>query len=380
MKIAMIPIALESKRVRNKNLLLVHGDLLVSYAIEICKEADIFDEIYINSEYNIFKKIANKYKVKFYHRLPSRGGSNCTMSNESLTCDRERCQVHDHFVYDFLENTQCDYLFMVHSTSPLLRPITIKTFVNKMIKNKFDSFFTVVEHKKESFYGKKPINFDGKKKNLTQNLSPIKSITWGITGWKREPFINNYEKGPTFNGKIGLFTITPIEALDVDTWEDLRIVESCLANKNEMFFYYNNNITKIDRNLSRLINQDGILNFYIDGANQLTTNLEEIKKKMGKPPWCYVLVYTNTDQCAYICQTPNEGCRTHAHITKDEWWYIVEGEFEWFLPVENRKIKVKEGETVFLKKGTIHKISCIGDKPGIRLAHGSRDMEHIYYE
>ena len=61
--IAMIPVRLGSKRVKNKNLRLIDGKPLISYVLETTIKSNIFDEIYINSESDIFEPIAKKYGV-----------------------------------------------------------------------------------------------------------------------------------------------------------------------------------------------------------------------------------------------------------------------------------------------------------------------------
>ena len=64
--IAMIPARLGSKRVKNKNLRLLGNKPLISHVIETAKDSNIFDDIYINSESEIFENIANQYNIKFY--------------------------------------------------------------------------------------------------------------------------------------------------------------------------------------------------------------------------------------------------------------------------------------------------------------------------
>ena len=66
--IAMIPARLGSKRVKNKNLRLLGGKPLIAHVIETVKETNIFDEIYINSESDVFKQIADSYGINFYKR------------------------------------------------------------------------------------------------------------------------------------------------------------------------------------------------------------------------------------------------------------------------------------------------------------------------
>ena len=66
--IAMIPVLLGSTRVPNKNLILVDGYPLIFYVVNAIKKANIFDEIYINSEHEEFEKISKMLKVNFYKR------------------------------------------------------------------------------------------------------------------------------------------------------------------------------------------------------------------------------------------------------------------------------------------------------------------------
>ena len=103
-KVAIIPALLGSKRVHDKNLILVDGYPLMYYVVDACKKSKAFDEIYINSSDIVFKKMADELGVKFYHRKNEYGGSLCTMENSSRDCKGRRCSVHDHFLYDFIQN------------------------------------------------------------------------------------------------------------------------------------------------------------------------------------------------------------------------------------------------------------------------------------
>lgn len=384
--IAMIPILLESTRVKDKNLLLVNGYPLVYYIIKACKEASVFDEIYINSPHEIFRGLAEKFGVKFYKRSPKHGGLECTMKNKSRTCNGGRCQTHDHFLYDFMKNVPSDYLFLVHTTSPLMSPETIKKFAEKMFEGKNDSQFSIIPEYVESYCSGKPINFDPVVKVPTQSLNPIQLTSWALTAWKTKSFIDSYDRdnpkelGPTYCGNVGLFPINKIEGLDIDNWEDLYIVEAFLGYrhtiKNRKNIYYDDKIERIDSDLENIMVKDGVPKYDLKSYNQLHSSLADIKSKMGKAPWCYLLVYSDSDQACFICQPAGEGNRYHYHPTKDEWWYVIEGEFEWRLP--DKKIKTKPGDVVFLEKGTPHIIVCTSKEPGIRLAHGQRDMAHVY--
>ena len=66
--IAMIPARLGSERIKKKNLRLINGKPLISYIVDVALKSEIFDEIYINSEAEIFSEIAASHGVKFYRR------------------------------------------------------------------------------------------------------------------------------------------------------------------------------------------------------------------------------------------------------------------------------------------------------------------------
>ena len=60
----MIPAALGSQRIPDKNLVLVDGHPMMFYVVKACIASGAFHDIYINSEHDIFKKIADDFGVK----------------------------------------------------------------------------------------------------------------------------------------------------------------------------------------------------------------------------------------------------------------------------------------------------------------------------
>ncbi|MFN0116732.1 MAG: cytidylyltransferase domain-containing protein [Elusimicrobiota bacterium] len=387
-KIAMIPALLGSQRIPDKNLILVDGYPMMFRVVEACKTSGIFDEIYINSEHLIFRDWAQMLGVKFYERPNSRGGSNCEMKNKSRQCNKDRCQTHDHFLYDFMTYLKEPvHLALIHTTSPLLKGVTIKKFMQTLEKENYDSLFSVEHKYTETLFAGKPLNFSFAEKIPTQTLPPIEMITWAMTGWKTDSFIKSYdrddkkENGPTYCGKMGTYLLDRIEAIDVDNFEDLAMAEASLQYRRHKVvpgqFKVPEGFQGVESCLVDLIRRDGVTKFVNESANSRHSNLDEIKKMMGPPPWIYVLVYSATDQTGLICQKPGEGCRKHFHATHDEWWVVLEGQFEWVLG-DGTKILTKKGDVVCIPKAMPHQITCVGTEPGIRMANGGRDMDHVY--
>ena len=86
---AMIAARIGSQRLKYKNLALIDKKPMIYYAITAAKKSRCFNKIFINSDHEIFSKIAKRYKVNFYQRTKKLGGSNITS---------------DRIVYDFMKN------------------------------------------------------------------------------------------------------------------------------------------------------------------------------------------------------------------------------------------------------------------------------------
>src|SRR5262245_29076970 len=189
------------------------------------------------------------------------------------------------------------------------------------------------------------------------------------------------EAGPTYCGKLGFFPMNRIEAIDVDNWEDLALAEACLRYQRHQIQPGEMSVPEgflgVESCLVELIRRDGVTKFVNQNANSIHSNLDEIKQQMGPPPWIYVLVYSSTDQTGLICQNPGEGCRKHFHATHEEWWVVLEGEFEWRLG-DGKILQTRKGDVVCIPRGMPHQITCTGTGPGIRMANGGRDMDHVY--
>ena len=115
--ISMIPARLGSTRVKNKNLRLINGKPLIHYIIESAKKSKLIDEIYINSESNIFEEIAENLNVNFYKR------DNFLSSNEA---------TNDDFAIDFISKVKGDILLQLLPTSPFIEVNDIDKFIKNV--------------------------------------------------------------------------------------------------------------------------------------------------------------------------------------------------------------------------------------------------------
>lgn len=218
----MIPARMGSQRLKHKNLCELGGLPLIVLAIRKCKEAGVFDEIWVNSEHPTFRKIALQEGVQF-HKRPEE------LANNTATSEQ--------YVYEFLKACSCDYLFQVHTIAPLLTAKQITGFTRAMLNSDYDVFLSVVNEQIECAIGGNPINFTYDVKTNSQELIPVQKITWSITGWRASTYLSAYEskRCATYAGKVGFYTIDRASGHIIKTKADLAIAESLLAlSQSEM--------------------------------------------------------------------------------------------------------------------------------------------------
>ena len=362
--IAMIPVRLGSKRIANKNLRMLGNKPLVAYAIEAAKAADVFDEIYINSEADVFKEVAHEYGVGFYKR-PSQ------LSTDSAT--------NDDFSLDFMENTDGDLLIQILATSPFITPIQIRSFVSRATQH--DTLISTKKVKIESIFRDKPINFKQKEQTPpSQHLEPIYAYACSLMSWEYDNFKQNMKKyGAAYHGgtgNIGFFELTGNATVDIDEEQDFKVAEAILKSEDaDPEYYKSGKIYDADR--KRVLAEDGVFNNDLNNYNKEVASINEIiTNNSTQDSWSHTLVNSPSTCSTLISQMPGEGNRMHYHSDWDEWWYIIQGEWEW--QVDGNSLTVKEGDVVFIERGRRHKITATGSGQSIRMAVSRADVDHIY--
>lgn len=136
---------------------------------------------------------------------------------------------------------------------------------------------------------------------------------------------------------------------------------------------------KSDADVPNILKGDGVASSIYNLANQEITHIPDLINKYGRDSsWSHTLVNTESNSATLICQLPGEGNRKHHHPDWNEWWYIVEGVWEW--DIEGQKREVRQGDLVFIEKNRKHKITAKGSKCAIRVAVSRYDVAHVYEE
>lgn len=223
--VAMVPARAGSERLKTKNLALLNGRPLISYAIEATKASGVFNRIVVNSDDDIFRRIAQRHGVEFYHRL-SQLGSSETKSDE--------------VVYDFMVKHPSDVVAWVNPTSPLQTGEEIRQVVNYFVEAQLDSLITVKEEQVHCVYEGKPINFTVDDLFAkTQDLKPAQFFVYSVMMWRAQTFMGAFEKQgyALLSGKLGYFPVSKRSSVIIKTAEDLMIAESILKATDEYHGY-----------------------------------------------------------------------------------------------------------------------------------------------
>lgn len=219
---AMIPCRLGSKRIPKKNLRLLGNKTLSQWVATAAKETGLFDEIYINSESDIFEKVSHQVGVKFYKRPDE-------FATDTAT--------NDEFALDFMNAFDFDILVQINPTSPFISKEDIIRFVTEFKTKGLQTLHTVKNEKIEGLYDGIPLNFDPlKPMPPSQLLIPVQLFSSSIMAWDVKKFRENMEKYNCAvyggDGTIGYYPLSGFSALDIDNEIDFKMAEVILNLKN----------------------------------------------------------------------------------------------------------------------------------------------------
>ena len=221
---AMIAARIGSQRLKYKNLALIDKKPMIYYAITAAKKSRCFNKIFINSDHEIFSKIAKRYKVNFYQRTKKLGGSNITS---------------DRIVYDFMKNIpEPDILVWVNSIAPFQTASEIKTIVRFFSRKKIDSLITIKNDKIHCNFNKRPLNYSKDSEfSKTQDLQEVQTFVYSLMMWKRKSFMKKYkkDKNAILCGKTYFYPVKNLSTIIIKNFEDLKLADYVMKSKLKKF-------------------------------------------------------------------------------------------------------------------------------------------------
>jgi CMP-N,N'-diacetyllegionaminic acid synthase len=213
-----------SKGIPKKNLISLKGKPLISYTIEASILSNVH-ETWVSSDCENILSVSEKFGAKTLHR-PVELATDFSSSEDAL------CH--------FADNVNFDVMVFIQPTSPLLKSSHINSGLHKVIDGGFDSAF--------SGFWQHWIPTWRKTSMLSENgsiqLSTLAEVDWHRYHRPRrqdrqEVFVENgacyitkkelfYANKNRYSGNIGYIEMLPSESFQVDTFDDLHIIEKIL--------------------------------------------------------------------------------------------------------------------------------------------------------
>lgn len=207
--VCIIPIKENSERVPGKNLRMLNGKKLYQYISEHVKEADVFDDVYIDTNSREIAKYAESEGFHTIERKPELA-LNTANGNDLL-------------LYHFQLLPGYDYYFQLFATAPYLQPESIRMCYNALVgSGEYDSCFTALKNHSFYWYGNMPVNYRPGILPRSQDMEPVIEETTGMYGISAESL-------ERYHCRIGrkpvIYFVNKFEAVDINTEEDFKIAE-----------------------------------------------------------------------------------------------------------------------------------------------------------
>lgn len=221
--LAVIPARAGSKGIPNKNIRIIGGRPLIYYSIKNALNSEMITDVIISTDSPEVRIIAQQM------------GAQCKWRDEKLCGDAVTL---DSVIADAIPaDKEYDYIVTMQPTSPTLEVETLDNAIKYAIDNDLDTVISAINAPHLSWGekdGKKVPNYE--KRLNRQYLPPCYLETGAFVVSKRSVVTPETRIG----AKVDVYEVSEQEAVDVDTFEDLKSVAS-LLNKQKVAIYVNGN-------------------------------------------------------------------------------------------------------------------------------------------
>lgn len=224
--VAIIPACEGSVTLPNKNIRVIHGKPLIWYVIKNAISCNYIDEVLVTTNSPEIVSIAAQMGVKTKLRDPG-------------LCSKEVSV--DAVIYDAVQGLDLDaddYVITMQSISPTLNVKTLNQAIEQCIQKNMDTMISVVKKQYFSWLKdeKSVVALYTERTNRHQ-LMPFYVETGAFLITKRKYVIADTRIGVS----VELFELSGDEAIDIDSFGDLKQAENVLSRKKTAFYVNGNN-------------------------------------------------------------------------------------------------------------------------------------------
>lgn len=221
--LAVIPARAGSKGIPNKNIRLINGKPMIVYTIERAKQSCWITDIVVTTDSPEIHMIAKQIGVRSKERPAKLCGDDVTL---------------DAVVYDAIDGQEADYIVTLQPTSPTMTEQTLDKAISYCVEQNLDTVISVINHPHLAWVeecGKKVPAYQTRLNR--QELPPYYMETGAFMISKR------YVVTPTtrIGQNVDVFEVPECEAVDINTFEDLKTAEAILSKKKVGIYVNGNN-------------------------------------------------------------------------------------------------------------------------------------------
>ncbi len=214
----IIPLRKGSKRIKNKNTILIKNKMLFEYTLDKIIINKFLYKTFINSNDKTIKNWALKNKISFLDRSKKNQGDKSTTESVILeTINKKK----DEILFD-----KNSHIILLQCTSPLRNKNDLENCIKHYINGKFDSLFSGFVSK-NLFWGKNkkkltPVNYNLFNRKREQEMNEQIIENGSIYIFNLLKFLKY--KNRLFEN-IGVYLMNKINSMQVDEKEDLEILK-----------------------------------------------------------------------------------------------------------------------------------------------------------
>lgn len=222
--ITIIPARGGSKGILNKNIIDIAGKPLIGWSIEQSINSKLINHTFVSTNDNQIATVAKSYGAEIIWR-----------PNE-LSGDRSSSESAILHALNYLKNERKivpDYVVFMQATSPLRKSDDIKNAIQQILKEGGDSLFSGSKFEDFLFWekgndGLKSINYDYLNRGRRQDRIPQYVENGSLYISKTKTLL---EEKNRLGGKISLYEMDFWQTWEIDTIEDVEIIEYYIEQK-----------------------------------------------------------------------------------------------------------------------------------------------------
>lgn len=224
--LAVIPARKGSKRIKNKNLLLLNGKPLIYYTIKAAKESKYIDDWLVSSDSDEIIKIAKFFKAPVYFKRP-----------KSLSGDQVRnaeVMIHALEYMEEKKKIKYDYIFLLQPTSPFRKKNDIDKAIKLLVDSNLESIASVRGPYAKKDPNLKRINIKGNlvdyKRTKKNQFEPFYIYNASIYGIRKNSLLKNRK----FVTKKQIpFIMNEIHSVDINDEHDILVAKALMQRLNK---------------------------------------------------------------------------------------------------------------------------------------------------